>query len=71
MNPIARCASRSVVEVAMLQGNHISLRPVREADLDAFYAAHVKSTTAALLPLGATLRDESAYVRRERLLAAR
>ncbi len=37
----------------MLQGNHISLRPVREADLDAFYAAHVEiGNRGAFFPLG-------------------
>jgi [ribosomal protein S5]-alanine N-acetyltransferase len=37
----------------MLKGEHISLRPVREADLDALYAAHVEiGNRGAFFPLG-------------------
>ncbi len=37
----------------MLQGKEITLRPVREADLDAVYAAHVDiATRGAFFPLG-------------------
>jgi RimJ/RimL family protein N-acetyltransferase len=46
----------------MLQGTKIRLRPVREADLDALYDAHVTiSNRGAFYPLG--VRSESAYRR--------
>jgi len=37
----------------MLRGDRITLRPVREADLDAFYSAHIDiRTRGAFFPLG-------------------
>jgi len=37
----------------MLRGDRISLRPIREADLDAFYSAHIDiRTRGAFFPLG-------------------
>jgi RimJ/RimL family protein N-acetyltransferase len=37
----------------MLRGRHVNLRPVRETDLDAFYAAHIDvATRGAYFPLG-------------------
>lgn len=37
----------------MLKGQHITLRPVREADLDAFYAAHTDiANRGSFFPLG-------------------
>ena len=37
----------------MLHGERITLRPVREADLDAMYAAHVEvRNRGAFFPLG-------------------
>ena len=41
----------------MLHGKHITLRPVREADLDAMYAAHVEiRNRGAFFPLGVASR---------------
>jgi ribosomal-protein-alanine N-acetyltransferase len=41
------------MRAAVLQGERITLRPVREADLDAFYEAHVNiSNRGAFFPLG-------------------
>ena len=41
----------------MLHGEHIMLRPVREADLDALYAAHVEiRNRGAFFPLGVASR---------------
>jgi [ribosomal protein S5]-alanine N-acetyltransferase len=46
----------------MLQGRSIELRPVRETDLDALYAAHVAiADRGAYFPLG--VRSESAFKR--------
>ena len=46
----------------MLQGTNVSLRPVREADLDAMYVAHVAiSNRGAFFPLG--VQSESGFRR--------
>jgi RimJ/RimL family protein N-acetyltransferase len=46
----------------MLQGTHLTLRPIREADLDALYAAHVDiRNRGAFFPLG--VLSESAFKR--------
>lgn len=47
----------------MLHGDHITLRPVRETDLDAMYAAHVEiRNRGAFFPLGVI--SEPAFRRR-------
>jgi [ribosomal protein S5]-alanine N-acetyltransferase len=49
--------------VAMLTGNRVRLRPVREADLDALYDAHIAvSNRGAFYPLG--VMSESTYRKR-------
>ncbi len=46
----------------MLHGEHLTLRPVREADVDAVYAAHVNiRNRGAFFPLG--VQSESAFKR--------
>ena len=46
----------------MLHGEHLTLRPIREADLDAVYAAHVDlRNRGAFFPLG--VQSESAFKR--------
>ncbi len=55
----------------MLQGSHIGLRPVRQADLDALYEAHVAiDARGSYFPLGRHVRTGvPARVRGARLLA--
>ena len=46
----------------MIHGEHLTLRPIREADLDAVYAAHVDiRSRGAFFPLG--VQSESAFKR--------
>ena len=46
-------AQAAVPPPAMLRGKRINLRPIRAADLDAFYAAHIDvGTRGAFFPLG-------------------
>ena len=46
----------------MLHGEHLTLRPMREADLEAVYAAHVNiRNRGAFFPLG--VQSESAFKR--------
>ena len=46
----------------MLHGEHLTLRPIREADLEAVYAAHVNiRNRGAFFPLG--VQSESAFKR--------